>query len=379
MPATGLLLLSTLFPIAQVFAAPKGNIPRPADPFLDPKHDVFNPLRYIASNVLTGIAFETGLVYKRGARFMLSMVIGCYTFAIGFGTRFGLHSNPEGKGLYIVEYLFIVLSPCAFIASEYVLLGRLARYLECDRHLMVPARRITKIFVSSDITTFLIQVRALPSRATSQPGSILPGCRRRRVCVLPGAQDQHRQARSLAGPNPRLTNVHSGITYLPRWACPAAGLLPRVHHRVRGFPVPSVHARQGAVGQREQHEAARLADPGRCYGAQLPRHPRAARSLHLPPTSLIRPQIRSLYRVIELSQGYVGHLATDEALFYALGSSQQTVIRMMPSHTPPDTLPLFLAIAVYVFVWPGNYIGDGTPPIADQTESTKDTELAETH
>lgn len=65
---------------------------------------------------------------------------------------------PESKGLYIVEYLFVVLSPCAFIAADYVLLGRLARHLDCSQHLVVPARRITIIFISSDITTFLIQV-----------------------------------------------------------------------------------------------------------------------------------------------------------------------------------------------------------------------------
>jgi hypothetical protein len=43
--------------------------------------------------------------------------------------------------------------------------------------------------------------------------------------------------------------------------------------------------------------------------------------------------------VIELSQGFEGHIATVEALFYAL-----------------DTLPLFLAIAVYVPFWPGRFI-----------------------
>lgn len=75
-----------------------------------------------------------------------------------------------------MEYLFTVLSvrfdletfvnlvltlcaqPCAFIAAEYILLGRLARHLQCDKYLMVAPRRITITFISSDITTFLIQV-----------------------------------------------------------------------------------------------------------------------------------------------------------------------------------------------------------------------------
>ena len=43
-----------------------------------------------------------------------------------------------------------------------------------------------------------------------------------------------------------------------------------------------------------------------------------------------------MYRVIELSQGYHGHLATTEVYFYAL-----------------DSLPLFVAVVVYTPFWPG--------------------------
>lgn len=49
--------------------------------------------------------------------------------------------------------------------------------------------------------------------------------------------------------------------------------------------------------------------------------------------------VRCVYRVIELSQGYRGHLATTEAFFYAL-----------------DSLPLFIAVAVYTPFWPGRMI-----------------------
>ncbi len=78
-------------------------------------------------------------------------------FATGFGFRFGLHTHPESKGIYIAEYLFIVLSPCGFIAGLYVLLGRLSQWIGCGQHLLIPARRITLFFVMSDVTTFLIQ------------------------------------------------------------------------------------------------------------------------------------------------------------------------------------------------------------------------------
>lgn len=101
-------------------------------------------------------------------------------FALGLSIRFGLHVHPQSKGLYIIEYLFVVLSvrlhmvhfaraifthctrqPCAFIAADYVLLGRISKHLGADEYLLVPSRRITIVFVASDITTFLIQVRGL--------------------------------------------------------------------------------------------------------------------------------------------------------------------------------------------------------------------------
>lgn len=54
-------------------------------------------------------------------------------------------------------YLFVTLSPCGIIAAEYVLLGRLSRWLGGNRHMLVSPQRVTLVFVMSDVTTFLIQ------------------------------------------------------------------------------------------------------------------------------------------------------------------------------------------------------------------------------
>lgn len=39
-----------------------------------------------------------------------TLALSLAAFAFGIGTRFGLHVHPESKGIYIVEYLFVVLS-----------------------------------------------------------------------------------------------------------------------------------------------------------------------------------------------------------------------------------------------------------------------------
>jgi hypothetical protein len=52
-------------------------------------------------------------------------------------------------------------------------------------------------------------------------------------------------------------------------------------------------------------------------------------------------QIRSIFRIAEFAGGYDSYLATHEGYLYLL-----------------DALPLFLAMSLYVFVWPPRFIPD---------------------
>ena len=44
------------------------------------------------------------------------------------------------------------------MAAEYVILGRLVHWVNGDKYLLVRPSRVTKVFVASDVITFLIQV-----------------------------------------------------------------------------------------------------------------------------------------------------------------------------------------------------------------------------
>ncbi|KAG7096893.1 hypothetical protein E1B28_004299 [Marasmius oreades] len=289
-----LALVATIFPA--VVQARTHSIPR-LDPYADPKHDVYNPLRYIASDTLTAIAFslilavalsQTWCMVKWGAKYMLAMTIGAYTFAFGISVRFGLHLHPQSKGLYIVEYLFVVLSPCAFIAAVYVLLGRLARYIECDKHLLVSPRKITLVFVSSDVMTFLIQAAGGGTTTANDPDLIMIGSR----IFLAGL------ALQLA------SFVVFSMIYII------------FLYRVR-FHEPTAW---------QMDASQKWYDDWRALAAALF-------------VSCIGILVRSVYRTVELSEGFGGHLSTTESYFYLL-----------------DTLPLFVAIVVYMPFWPGRFI-----------------------
>ncbi|KIY49756.1 RTA1 like protein, partial [Fistulina hepatica ATCC 64428] len=89
-------------------------------------------------------------------RWMLVLCIGTLTMAVGFAVRIVRHNHPS-EGVYIVETLFILLSPCAFLAQDYVILPRLAKWLSAEGFLFINPAKVVKIFVWSDCLTFFLQ------------------------------------------------------------------------------------------------------------------------------------------------------------------------------------------------------------------------------
>ena len=97
------------------------------------------------------------------------------TMAAGFAARIPLTNNPTKLGAFITQQLvsglvwkscrptpadltqFILLSPCAFLAHNYIILPRLAKWLDGEDCLFLSSRKIVRIFVWSDVITFQIQ------------------------------------------------------------------------------------------------------------------------------------------------------------------------------------------------------------------------------
>ncbi|WVQ70918.1 hypothetical protein IAR50_000443 [Cryptococcus sp. DSM 104548] len=282
-----LLLVAALGSSPQVYAlGDRSNCP---DQWADPAHDICNPLRYIPNKALNILAaalfFLVALIlsiwaFKRKANYFLAIVVGAWAEGVGFVLRVVLRKNVHSVPLYVICNLFIILSPCAFLAADYVLLGRLVQHLnaqECIRPLK--AKRISLLFILSDVTTFIIQAiggaLAVSSSKAKLGGNIL-----------------------LAG---IVAQMASFVFFTV--VCFLFGL------RVRS-QAKDIWSTPGWKG---------------LYFALL--------------FTCICFLIRSVYRTVELAQGYVGYLATHEA--YLLGL---------------DSLPLLLGIAAYCWFWPGRYL-----------------------
>ncbi|KAF7351872.1 hypothetical protein MVEN_01148700 [Mycena venus] len=92
--------------------------------------------------------------------FMLALTIGMTSMTAGFVVRILFSMAPENAiGKFIAMDLLLLLSPCLFLATDYMLLSRLARSFDkevVDRCLLIRESRIVKIFVWSDVTTFFV-------------------------------------------------------------------------------------------------------------------------------------------------------------------------------------------------------------------------------
>ena len=90
-------------------------------------------------------------------------------YSAGFFLRIPVASNPNSEGLFIVMQLMTVTSPAAFLAFNYIIYGRLIRNRVGASYSMIRPQIVAKVFVISDVTTFMIQV----SRISEQLAHIL--------------------------------------------------------------------------------------------------------------------------------------------------------------------------------------------------------------
>ncbi|WVR05980.1 hypothetical protein IAU60_003008 [Kwoniella sp. DSM 27419] len=178
------LLLSTLL-LADIAMAQRVCA---EDPYADPRNDPCNVLKYIPSipaNVAAAglyLLVAIGLTvqqFRYRARWFTVLTIGAYAEAVGLALRMAVRQQPQTLGPYVAMNLVVVLSPCLFLAADYILLGHLVTYLDAAEHLRpLKPRLISRLFVASDIVTFLIQgagggLAASASESSGQLGTRL--------------------------------------------------------------------------------------------------------------------------------------------------------------------------------------------------------------
>ncbi|PWN19879.1 hypothetical protein BCV69DRAFT_283981 [Microstroma glucosiphilum] len=268
--------------------------------------------------------------FKNRAWWALCEPIGAAFSCLGYGLRLLLRQNSQqgSRAVFIPMYLFVILSPAAFLAFNYILGGRLivavtamtpanaqdvslvrgpenAKRVGCcgsrkakpspstptrkglsqrSPLSMIPPRLYTLIFVLSDVLTFLIQAAGGAMQTSNDYASIKTGGN----IFLAGV-------------------ILQTVSYLFFFS-----VILQAHWKLYKCD-PERYSMVKGIKRREPAITVLV-------------------TLYVTGILII---IRSLFRVVENGQGYNGTLYTHEIYSFTL-----------------DALPLLLVLAVYVLLWP---------------------------
>ncbi|KAJ6487146.1 RTA-like protein [Mycena vitilis] len=230
--------------------------------------------------------------------------------ATGFILRI-IYSNPPFTiSKYIPMDLFILLSPCLFLATDYMLLSHLANTFDdevVDRCLIIRRSRIVKIFVWSDVTTFLLQCSGGGLTSTGN-GNIANFGNKIGMIGL----------------------VLQAISFLLF----TVALILFAARVAKHFPDlwRARHPRPFKLLSREPIDDWRILIYTMCV-------------------TCVGILVRSVFRVAEFVGGYSSTIATHEGYFYAF-----------------DTLPLWIAMTIYCFIWPTRALQDHSGQLGSRME-----------
>lgn len=88
---------------------------------------------------------------------------------IGYCARASAANKTDDLIPYIIQSIFILLPPALFAATIYMCLGRIIQLVHGDHLSIVRPRILTKVFVWSDVLSFLIQGNSAGLTASSNP------------------------------------------------------------------------------------------------------------------------------------------------------------------------------------------------------------------
>lgn len=247
-------------------------------------------LAVIYTLMALGFWWHTFMTGPKIDKWALCLPIATTFEALGFYLRIAMRTSQHNEPLYTVMYLFVVLSPAGFLAFNYILFGRLIAALEGSkpndvrrksRYSFIPPRWVKRIFVVSDVCTFCIQAAG----GGLQTSTNIPSRQAGNKIFLAGVSGQ-------------------GASYLL-------------------FTALTLYAHLQLVrDNKKRYSPFNLREP-------------AVQLIDIMYLSSIGILVRSVYRIIEMAQGYGGNLYSHEIYTFTL-----------------DALPLVVAMSPYDIIWP---------------------------
>lgn len=92
--------------------------------------------------------------------YFIPFMLGGVCEVIGYiGRIMSSNEAPNYEmGAYIIQTIFILVAAALLAASIYMVLGRLIRLIDGEHHSIIPVKWMSKIFVTTDIISIILQV-----------------------------------------------------------------------------------------------------------------------------------------------------------------------------------------------------------------------------
>jgi hypothetical protein len=82
---------------------------------------------------------------------------------IGYAARGASNKQAPNPtiGPFVIQTLLLLLAPALFAASIYMVLGRIFVSVDAESYSLIKKRWLTKVFVTSDAITFIVQLAGM--------------------------------------------------------------------------------------------------------------------------------------------------------------------------------------------------------------------------
>ncbi|CAI6337819.1 unnamed protein product [Periconia digitata] len=111
---------------------------------------------FIVAFSLTTILHTAQLIRKK-TWYFIPMVVGGIFEVVGFVGRALSTNDLWALGPFIMQSLLLLVAPALFAASIYIILGRVILLVDGDKLSLIRQRWLTKIFVTGDVISFVVQ------------------------------------------------------------------------------------------------------------------------------------------------------------------------------------------------------------------------------
>ncbi|EKG17834.1 RTA-like protein [Macrophomina phaseolina MS6] len=89
--------------------------------------------------------------------YFIPLIIGGFFEWVGYIGRALSHKDQWALGPFIQQSLLLLVAPALFAASVYMVLGRIILLTDGEQHSMIRQKWLTKIFVTGDVISFMVQ------------------------------------------------------------------------------------------------------------------------------------------------------------------------------------------------------------------------------